>query len=124
MNFPTKFLSIFLTMLVLMGCEDDIEKLYSVDVEVKHNSETLFESTASVKEETLYAEEKKDCKLTLLLSKASEVGMQVESELECFEGALSLTPQFVVIEGESATLVVGEENNSYSYSVRVTESAS
>ncbi|MET6760592.1 hypothetical protein [Pseudoalteromonas sp. NCIMB_1079] len=123
MNFSTKFLSTSLTILVLMGCESDMEKLYSVDVEVKHNSETMFESTASVKEETLYKEEKENCKLTLLLSKANEVSMQIESELECFKGALTLTPSFVVREGESATLEVGEENNSYSYSVRVTENA-
>ncbi len=37
--------------------------------------------------------------------------------------SLTLTPLFVVREGESATLEVGEENNSYSYSVRVTERA-
>ncbi|WP_462153878.1 hypothetical protein [Pseudoalteromonas piscicida] len=123
MSFPTKFLSVSLTMLVLMGCENDMEKLYSVDVEVKHKNEIVFESTASVKEETLYTEVKSDCKLTLLLSKASEVDMQVESELECFEGALTLTPFFVVREGESAAFEFGEENNSYSYSVRVTERA-
>ncbi len=94
MSFPTKFLSISLTMLVLTGCENDMEKLYVVDVEVKHKNEIVFESTASVKEETLYTEVKNDCKLTLLLSKASEVDMQVESELECFDGFSDFNPSF------------------------------
>ncbi|MEI5638895.1 MULTISPECIES: hypothetical protein [unclassified Pseudoalteromonas] len=124
MNAPTKFIytTLALTTLALMGCENNMSSSYNVDVEVKNIDGTIFESTAAVTESELYIETKQNCELTLFLSKTNEEGILVESGLNCFEGTLNFTPSFVVKEGESATLEIGEEQSLYSYTVSVTES--
>ncbi|NOH90379.1 MULTISPECIES: hypothetical protein [Vibrionaceae] len=121
MSFLKKFIIVSLTTVSLLGCKNNEQPPYNVDITVKHNNTTFFESTILVKEGTSYSKVEGDCKVTVFLSKINDVDVQLESELECDKDGLLFTPLFSLKEGSSAALTIGEKADFYSYAVRVTK---
>lgn len=121
MSLLKKFIIVSLATVSLLGCKNNEQPSYNVDITVKNNNTTFFESTISVKEEISYSKVEGDCKVTVFLSKINDVDIQLESELECNKDGLLITPFFVVKEGSSATFTFGEKADLYSYAVRVTK---
>lgn len=122
MKIFNKLILTFLMTISLLGCKSNEQQAYNIDITVKRNDTILFKSSVPVKEETLYSKVEDNCKLTLFLSKKNDEDIQLESELNCNKGDLLFTPQFVIREGDSSTLEIGEETEYYSYTVKVTKS--
>ncbi|HHF3242228.1 TPA: hypothetical protein ACPJ2D_004259 [Vibrio alginolyticus] len=120
MSLLKKFIIVSLTTVSLLGCKNNEQPPYDVDITVKHNNTTFFESTIPVKEGTSYSKVEGDCKVTVFLSKINDV-VQLESVLECNKDGLLFTPFFSLKEGSSATFTFGEKADLYSYAVRVTK---